>query len=306
MVADRSGRDRTRKVTGFMRLKRLALLLVVPLFALGLAACGDDDSDTVKIGVADGAENYWNVFKEKASAEGIEVELVNFTDYNQPNPALAEGELQLNQFQHLLYLATYNAKNDQDLAPIGATAVYPLPLYSTKHASVDQIPDGGSVVIPNDPTNQARALLVLQQAGLISLKNGGTAFSTLADIDDAASKVDVTAVDAAQTAQSLDSVDAAIVNNNYATSANLGADKVIAQDDPNSDIAKPYINAFVARAQDKDNADYLKLVEIYHDPEVEAAIREDLGDDGVFKTNSPAELQNLTVELEAQVKSSGA
>ncbi|MBA4026408.1 MAG: methionine ABC transporter substrate-binding protein [Gordonia sp.] len=289
-----------------MRLKRLALLLVVPLFALGVAACGSDDSDTVKIGVADASESYWNVFKEKASGEGIDVELVNFTDYNQPNPALAEGELQLNEFQHLLYLATYNAKNNQNLVPIGATAVYPLPLYSTKHASVDEIPQGGSVVIPNDPTNQARGLLVLQQAGLISLKNGGNAFSTLADIDEGASKVKVTAVDAGQTAQSLDSVDAAIVNNNYATSANLGADKVIAQDDPNSDIAKPYINAFVAQDKDKNNADYLKLTEIYHDPEVEAAAKKDLGDSGVFKTNPPTELQELTKELEAQVDTSGA
>jgi D-methionine transport system substrate-binding protein len=289
-----------------MRLKRLALLLVVPLFALGLAACGSDDSDTVKIGVADGSESYWNVFKQKASDEGIDVELVNFTDYNQPNPALAEGELQLNEFQHLLYLATYNAKNNQNLVPIGATAVYPLPLYSTKHASLEEIPQGGSVVIPNDPTNQARGLLVLQQSGLISLKNGGSAFSTLADIDEASSKVKVTAIDAAQTAASLDSVDAAIVNNNYATSANLGADKVIAQDDPNSDIAKPYINAFVAREHDKDNADYLKLAALYHDPEVEAAAKKDLGDGGVFKTNAASELQQLTTELQEQVKSSGA
>ncbi|MGK9270575.1 methionine ABC transporter substrate-binding protein [Williamsia muralis] len=289
-----------------MRLRRLALLLVLPLLALGMAACGSDDSNTVKIGVADASESYWNVFKQKASDEGIEVELVNFTDYNQPNPALAEGELQLNEFQHLLYLATYNAKNNQNLVPIGATAVYPLPLYSTKHASLDEIPQGGSVVIPNDPTNQARGLLVLQQAGLISLKNGGSAFSTLADINEGASKVKVTAVDAGQTAQSLDSVDAAIVNNNYATSANLGADKVIAQDDPNSDIAKPYINAFVARDEDKNNADYLKLAALYHDPEVEAAAKKDLGASGVFKTNPASELQQLTVELQEQVKSSGA
>ncbi|MBJ7288723.1 MAG: methionine ABC transporter substrate-binding protein, partial [Williamsia sp.] len=98
------------------------------------AACGSDsDSGTVKIGVADAAESYWNVFTKKAADEGITVDLVNFTDYNQPNPALAEGELQLNEFQHMLYLATYNQKNKQSLVPIGATAVYPLPLYSTKH-----------------------------------------------------------------------------------------------------------------------------------------------------------------------------
>nr|WP_235457206.1 MetQ/NlpA family ABC transporter substrate-binding protein [Williamsia sp. Leaf354] len=287
--------------------KKLAVAVVAAVSVMGSAvACGSDsDSDTVKIGVADAAESYWTVFTKKAADEGITVDLVNFTDYNQPNPALAEGELQLNEFQHMLYLATYNQKNDQKLVPIGATAVYPLPLYSTKHTSVSQIPQGGSVVIPNDPTNQARGLLVLQQAGLITLRNGGNGFSTIADIDQAASKVKVTAVDAGQTAQSLDSVDGAIVNNNYATSAKLGEDEIIAKDDPNSDIAKPYINVFVARDQDKDNATYKKLVSIYHDPEVEAAVKKSLGDNGVLKNNDPAELQQLTVDLQKQVANNG-
>ncbi|MCX6471682.1 MAG: MetQ/NlpA family ABC transporter substrate-binding protein [Corynebacteriales bacterium] len=287
--------------------KKLAVAFVAAVSVMGsAAACGSDsDSDTVKIGVADAAESYWTVFTKKAADEGITVDLVNFTDYNQPNPALAEGELQLNEFQHMLYLATYNQKNDQKLVPIGATAVYPLPLYSTKHTSVSQIPQGGSVVIPNDPTNQARGLLVLQQAGLISLRNGGNGFSTIADIDQAKSKVTVKAIDAGQTAQSLDSVDGAIVNNNYATSAKLGEDRIIAKDDPNSDIAKPYINVFVAREKDKDNATYKKLVSIYHDPDVEAAVKKSLGDNGVLKNNDPAELQQLTVDLQKQVANNG-
>ncbi|MEH3155025.1 MAG: MetQ/NlpA family ABC transporter substrate-binding protein [Gordonia paraffinivorans] len=287
--------------------KKLTVAVVAAIAVLGgVTACGgDSSSDTVKIGVADASESYWKVFTKKASDDGITVDLVNFTDYNQPNPALAEGELQLNEFQHMLYLATYNQKNKQSLVPIGATAVYPLPLYSTKHTAVSQIPQGGSVVIPNDPTNQARGLLVLQQAGLITLRNGGNQFSTLADVDQSASKVKVTAVDAGQTAQSLDSVDAAIVNNNYATSAKLGEDKIIAKDDPNSDIAKPYINVFVAREQDKDNATYRKLVSIYHDPEVEKAVKESLGGNGVLKNNDPADLQSLTVDLQKQVAANG-
>lgn len=287
--------------------KKLTVAFVAAVSVMGsAAACGSDsDSDTVKIGVADAAETYWNVFTKKAADEGITVDLVNFTDYNQPNPALAEGELQLNEFQHMLYLATYNQKNKQSLVPIGATAVYPLPLYSTKHTAVSQIPQGGSVVIPNDPTNQARGLLVLQQAGLIALRNGGNGFSTIADIDQSKSKVKVKAIDAAQTAQSLDSVDGAIINNNYATSAKLGDDKIIAKDDPNSDIAKPYINVFVAREQDKDNATYKKLVSIYHDPEVEAAVKESLGNNGILKNNNPTELQVLTANLQAQVAANG-
>lgn len=288
------------------RTRAWALMLLVVLLGGALTACGGgDESSTVKIGVADASESYWNVFTQKASDQGIDVELVNFTDYNQPNPALAEGELDLNEFQHLLYLATYNAKNNQNLVPIGATAVYPLPLYSTKHKSLGEIPAGGTVVVPNDPTNLARALLVLEQTKLITLKTPGSAFSTVADIDTSASKVKVVAVDAAQTAANLDSVDAAIVNNNYATSAKLTQDQVIASDDPDSAAAKPYINAFVARDADKDNPTYLKLAALYHDPDVIKAVKESLGDDGVLKTNSASDLQQTTKDLQAQVTKNG-
>jgi D-methionine transport system substrate-binding protein len=289
------------------------LLLLLPLAVLA-ASCaapgstpsssGEPGQQVVSIGVADAGENYWNVYKEKAAAKGITVNVVNFTDYNQPNPALSQGQLQLNQFQHLLYLANYNVKNNGDLVPIGATAVYPLPLYSTKHTSVDQIPQGGQIVIPNDPTNQARALLVLQAAGLITLRGGGNPLSTPNEIESA--KVEIVPVDAAQTAANLPSVDAAIVNNNYATAANLTAEQRIFADDPNSESSKPYINTFVARAEDKDNPVYLELAALYHDPEVEAAIRADLGDTGVFKTNDAADLQATTDQIENDIRATGS
>jgi len=291
---------------------RSFLLLPVALVTVVLAAAcaaptgADSSGSTISIGVADGSESYWQVFQRKAAAAGIQVQLVNFTDYNQPNPALSQKQLQLNEFQHLQYLANYNVKNHDTLVPIGATAVYPLPLYSVKHTSVDQIPAGGQVAIPNDPTNQARALLVLQAAKLVTLKGGGTTLSTPSDIDPATSRVTVVAVDAAQTATNLPSVDAAIVNNNYATAAKLTTDKVIFKDDPNSDAAKPYINAFVARAEEKDNPTYLKLASIYHDPEVEAAIAHDLGTTGVLKNNSAQDLQATTAALEETIRKAGA
>lgn len=285
----------------------LPAVLVTALLAAACAAPTGTESSAagVSIGVADGGEAYWQVFQREAKAAGIDVQLVNFTDYNQPNPALAQKQLQLNEFQHLQYLANYNVRNHDTLVPIGATAVYPLPLYSVKHTSVADIPAGGQVVIPNDPTNQARALLVLQAAKLVTLKGGGNTLSTTGDIDAAASKVTVVAVDAAQTATNLQSVDAAIVNNNYATSAKLGPDKVIFKDDPNSAAAKPYINAFVTRAEDKDNPTYQRLVQIYHDPEVEAAIAADLGTSGVLKNNSAADLQATTAALEDTIRKAG-
>ncbi|GAA5128012.1 MetQ/NlpA family ABC transporter substrate-binding protein [Pseudonocardia adelaidensis] len=297
---------RTRSALLLLPLAVLAAACAAP----GSAPSSDDGSgQVVSIGVTDASENYWNVYKQKAAAQGITVNFVNFTDYNQPNPALSQGQLQLNEFQHLQYLANYNVKNpaansDDDLVPIGATAVYPLPLYSAKHTSVDQIPQGGQVVIPNDPTNQARALLVLQAAGLVTLRGGGNSLSTPGEIESA--KVEVVPVDAAQTAANIQSVDAAIVNNNYATAAKLTDQQRIFADDPNSESSKPYINAFVSRAEDKDNPVYLQLAALYHDPEVEAAIRADLGDTGVFKSNDVADLQATTTKIENDLRAAGS
>ena len=147
------------------------------------AASGDGSDEIVRIGVVGAGDPYWETYKEAAAAEGIEIELVDFSEYTQPNPALSAGELDLNQFQHVIYLATYNVASDDDLQPIGATAIYPLGLYSTQYDSVEDIPEGATVAVPNDESNQARGLLVLQSAGLIELADGGSIFSTVADVE---------------------------------------------------------------------------------------------------------------------------
>ncbi len=250
-----------------------AVALALPLaLLLGACASGSSDpaasdgaaSETVRIGVVGAGDPYWETYTEAAAAEGIDVEIVNFDSYDQPNPALSAGELDLNQFQHIIYLATYNVAADDDLQPIGATAIYPLGLYSTKYTDVADIPEGETVAVPNDESNQARALLVLQSAGLIELKEGGTIFSTVADIEDG-SKVKVEAVAADFTASSLPDYAGAVVNNDFVAKAGLTSDQLLAQDDPTDASAFPYINIFAAKAEDADNPTYLKLVQIYQD-----------------------------------------
>ncbi len=279
---------------------------------LGLSACGGsseassalpEDMTSVTIGVADGAEPYWQVYKKVVKEEtGVDVSFKNFSDYNQPNPALDQEQLDLNEFQHLQYLATYNTKNNKDLQPIGATAVYPLPLYSTKYSSTEDIPQGSKIAIPNDPTNLARSLIVLEAAGLVEIEGGADSTSTPADVDTAASKVKVVTVDAKMTAQNLDSLAGAIVNNNFATAADLSEDEIIAQDDPEADSTKPYINAFVTRDADKTNPTLLEIAKLYHDPEVVEAIKKDLGTGGVFKENSGEDLQSALSTIEENMK----
>ncbi|MGH3691298.1 MAG: MetQ/NlpA family ABC transporter substrate-binding protein [Microbacterium sp.] len=252
----------------------LAALAAVPLF-VALAGCatgssdagsgseGSSDNEVVKIGVVGKGDEQWPAFVDAAAEEGITVELVDFGSYEQPNPALTEGEIDLNQFQHIVYLAEYNNASGSDLTPIGSTAIYPLGLYSKKYDDVDSIPEGETVAVPDDASNQARALNVLQQAGLVELKSGGTPYSDLADVDTDKSKVKVTALEAALIPTSLPDVAAAIINNDFVKDAGLTFEDAIAQDDPEDASALPYVNIFAARAEDADNKTYLKLVEIF-------------------------------------------
>ncbi|UUE19556.1 MetQ/NlpA family ABC transporter substrate-binding protein [Microbacterium sp. J1-1] len=252
----------------------LAALAAVPLF-VALSGCatassdagsggeGSSGNEVVKIGVVGKSDEQWPAFVDAAAEEGITVELVDFGSYEQPNPALTEGEIDLNQFQHIVYLAEYNNASGSDLTPIGSTAIYPLGLYSTKYDDVDSIPEGETVAVPNDASNQARALNVLQQAGLVELKSGGTPYSDLADVDTGKSKVEVTALEAALIPTSLPDVAAAIINNDFVQDAGLTFDDAIAQDDPEDASALPYVNVFAARAEDADNETYRTLVEIF-------------------------------------------
>jgi len=287
------------------RTRFLAVTAVAAAATMTLSACGGagnaEGDGTLRIGVVGAADDKWAVFTEQAEAAGLTIELVDLQDYTQANPSLSQGELDANQFQHLQFLAGYNVDADDDLTPIGATAVYPLGLYSEKHDSVEQIPAGGEVAVPNDPTNLARALLVLQDAGLVELKDGGSAVSTEADVLPG-SKVTVTPVAAEQTPIQLQSVDASIVNNDFLEDAGLSADDALFQDDPDSEAAAPYINVWVARAEDKDDPDLAKLAEISHSDEVVAAEQKASGGTAVIKDNSPEELQEILAGLEDDIR----
>jgi len=282
----------------------VAVIVAVVLVVVNLTGSGaaTAKSVTVKIGTTEASSPYWAVLKKEAAKEGIDIQTVNFRDYTQANPALADGQLDLNLFQHLQFLANYDVQAKQNLVPIGATLVVPLPLYSTKHTSLDDIPQGGTIAIPNDPTNQARALLVLQKAGLLKLKNGGSTLATPADIDAAASKVTVIPVDAAQTAPALSSADGAIINNNYALTAGIDPKSALFQDDPKSETAEPYINAFVARAKDKDNPTYLKIAKLYHTKAVTDAVLAESKNTAVIVNRPESDLIGILDDLKKTIE----
>ena len=212
-----------------MRIKRtLATVAAAALATTGLVACSNESEDTtettaangenvtVKIGTTEADQEAWTVFKQLAADNGIELDIVQFSDYSPVNEALAQGKLDVNKFQHIKYLAEYNAASGNDLKVVGSTEIVPLALFWKDHDSLDGI-EGQSVAIPNDPSNQGRAINVLVQAGLLTLNDNvaDPLTPTPAEINKDESKVTVTPVDASQTPNAYNEGKPAIINNTW-------------------------------------------------------------------------------------------
>lgn len=288
-------------------------VLAAGALTLSMAACaggtdtagGDAAADETKIvlGADDGTEAHWTILKDKLADEGIELEVRTITDGVQLNQGVQDGELDVNLFQHLIFLSDFNVNSGGTLVPVGATAVYPLALYSEEYTDVADLPDGATVALPNNPTNLARALLNLQRAGLLELEDGGNAFSTEADIT--SSKVELLPVDTNQTVTALKdgSAQAAIVNNTQAQKGGLGDDLIIFKEDLDNPELAPYINAFVVKDENKDDPRWEKLIEAYHSPEVEEAVTELNQGNLQFKADwTAADLQKELTGLEDKLK----
>lgn len=249
----------------------LAGLLVITL-AAGLTACGSDDGgedqqekQVVKLGIMGASdEEIWDPIKAEFAEKGVDIEYVFFTDYTQPNAALANGEIDLNAFQHHAYLNGEIEKYGYDITAIGDTLLTSLNLYSDKIKSVDEIKKGDQIAVPNDAVNLARALNVLQAAGLIQLKDGAGSAAETKDIVSNPLNLDLVQVDASQTASLLPDVAAAVVNGAYALDAGLSPkDDSIFTDDPSYYTDNTYINVIAARTEDQDNALYQEIVKAY-------------------------------------------
>ncbi|HFH9837606.1 TPA: MetQ/NlpA family ABC transporter substrate-binding protein [Streptococcus suis] len=270
-----------------MKLKKLfSFAAVAALSVATLAACGSSssstessDTETIKVGIMtrdDYTTELWDKITELAAEEGVTVELTEFTDYSQPNKALAEGDVDVNAFQHIYFLNNWNEENGGDLQVAGYTIYSPIRFYSgvtgdeDKYTSIDAIPNGAEIAVPNDATNESRALFLLESAGLIELDVEDGELATLADITKNPKNITITELDASQTARSLESVDGAVINNNYAKEAGLDTDKAlyIEQKGANTEV---WYNVIAAQNgwEDSDKAKAIKaLIAAYNTDEV--------------------------------------
>jgi len=241
--------------------------------ALAAFTAGSALAEDIKVGVTPGEHaQIMEKVAEVAKTKGLNIEIVEFSDYVVPNQALADGDIQANSFQHQPYLDNQIADRKFDLVSIGTTITTPMGVYSKKVKSLDELQEGATVAIPNDPTNGGRALLVLASKGLIKFKENPGIKVTVADIVENPKKIDFAEIDAAQLPRSLDDVDAAVINTNYAMEAGLHpkTDAIAIEGEKS-----PYANVIVVRAADKDAPWAKTLVESYHDESIRKFINEE-------------------------------
>ena len=240
--------------------------------ALAALAAGTALAETIKVGVTPGEHaEIMEKVKEVAAPKGLDIEILEFSDYVVPNQALADGDLNANSFQHQPYLDNQIKDRGFDIVSVGTTITTPMGVYSDKVKSLDELEDGATIAIPNDPTNGGRALLVLASKGLIKVDEAKGLTVTPADVTENPKNIEFTELDAAQLPRSLADVDAAVINTNYALEADLHPkEDAIAIEGEKS----PYANVIAVRAEDKDAPWVKTLVESYHDDSIKAFINE--------------------------------
>ena len=281
-----------------MKLKKFfALALAAATLALALTACGSkagdsaDNSDantdnqtgetvTVKLGVVGGIyDDMWASAKAALADEGIDLEIVQFSDYVTPNNTLANGDIDLNAFQHRIYLQNEIDNYGYEIENIGNTFIIPLNIYSDKVKSVDELKDGDTVAIPDDVTNGGRALKVLEAAGLIKLKDSAEFNPTIDNIETYNTKITIEELKANVIPSTLTDVTAAVVNGNYALDFGLKTEDAIYKDDQ-LDIEE-YWNLIAARSADLEDADkletYKKVVAAFQSDETEKVFNDQFG-----------------------------
>jgi D-methionine transport system substrate-binding protein len=223
-------------------------------------------ADVIKLGVTAGPHaQIAEVAKAVAARDGLTIQIVEFNDYIQPNAALDAGDLDANSYQHRPFLDSQIQSRGYKISAVAETVTFPMGFYSKRFKSLDALPEGARVGIQNDPSNSGRALALLQKYGVIKLKAGAGLTATPLDIADNPRKIQVIQVEAAQLPRSLDDLDAAAINTNYAVTAGLVPTRdAIAIEDAHS----PYANLLAVRTADRDKPWVAKLVHAFQSPEV--------------------------------------
>ena len=281
-------------------MKKLASLLLSAALTVGLlAGCGGGSADTpapetttpaessapaettslegttLKVGATPAPHaEILEVVKDLLAEQGITLEIVEFNDYIQPNLAVEDGSLDANYFQHITYMNEFNVSDSTHLVSAAAIHYEPFGLYAGKTASLDELADGAQIAVPNDTTNEARALLLLQQEGLITLKEGAGITATKADIAENPKNLEIVELEASQIPSRLADVDLAVINGNYAIDAGLSVADALAVESAEGEAATAYANVLAVKEGRETDPAILALVDALKSDEVKTFIDE--------------------------------
>lgn len=266
-------------------MKRLSFsLLLLVVLAMVVAGCGNtkntnnkaEEQNKLKVGVIGGPEEeVWKVAKEVAAKDGLEIELVVFSDYAIPNQALEDGSLDANAFQHQPYLDTFNQNNGTHVVRLADTINNPIRIYSKSIKDLSELKDGDVLGLPNDPSNSGRALILFERAGLIKLKEGVGIAATVRDIAENPKHLVFKEMDAAFLPKALGELTAAVINTNFALEGGLSVTEDAIYSEPSD---SPWVNIIAVREGETDKPIFQKLIKAYQSDEVKAYIEENYGD----------------------------
>ena len=266
-------------------MKKVFAVLLTGALTFGIAGCGggaaetaDDAATTLKIGACPTPHaEVLTVAQEELAAKGINLEIVEFTDYVQPNLALDSGDLDANYFQHQPYLDTFNAEQGTDIVPIGTVHYEPMAIYAGTVADLSAVPEGTKVGIPNDGTNGGRALLLLEANGLIKLNPEAGISATKLDVVENPHNLEIIDMEAAQLPMSLGDLGFAVINGNYAMQSGLSVDDSLAIEAADSLAAETYANIVAVNAGNEAAPGLAELMEVLQGETVAEFIRNTYG-----------------------------
>lgn len=272
--------------------KKLGVVAVAgALAAFGLAGCSGSDAGSASSAASSAAgasddtvitvgasptphAEILNAVADQLAEDGYTLNVVEYNDYVLPNTALEAGDLDANYFQHITYLNDFNEENGTHLTDAADIHFEPFGLYAGKTASIDELADGATIAVPNDTTNEARALLLLEQEGLITLKDGAGLSATVVDIAENPKNLNIQEVEAAQLPRVLNDVDMAAINGNYALEAGLNVADAIATESDEGEAAKAYVNVIAVKEGTEDSEKIQALVKALQSDAVKAYIDE--------------------------------
>jgi D-methionine transport system substrate-binding protein len=238
-------------------------------------ASGGDTTTTITVGASITPHSeILEQAKPILAEEGIDLEIVQIEDVVTPNTGVVEGSLDANFFQHQPYLDDFNEQNNADLVSIGAVHYEPFGIYPGKTTSLADLPDGATVAVPNNVTNEARALLLLQQEGLLTLNEDAGVLASINDIVDNPKNLQFTEIDPSQLVRSLPDVDIAVINGNYALEGGLTVADALATEAADGLAAQTYKNIVVTKSENANNPALLKLVEVLQSDEIQQYIND--------------------------------